>query len=90
MFLKVNELSWYFSKLLNQLIATFERQMKLIFFFIQLLYAQESNEKQPNIIFVVADDLGWADVNWNNKEIAQILNLGINWPWSLVIHCDSK
>jgi len=49
--------------------------MKFIFIFIQLLYAQESNEKQPNIIFVVADDLGWADVNWNNKEISEKLDI---------------
>ena len=42
--------------------------MKFIFIFLQLLYAQENTEKQPNIIYVLADDLGWGDVNWNNKE----------------------
>ena len=42
--------------------------MKFVIFFIQLLYAQENTEKQPNIIYVLADDLGWGDVNWNNKE----------------------
>ena len=41
--------------------------MKFILIFIQLLFAQENNEKQPNIIYVLADDLGWGDVNWNNK-----------------------
>ena len=51
--------------------------MKSIFIFLQLLYAQKSNEKQPNIIFVVADDLGWADVNWNNKEFSSKLSSDI-------------
>ena len=42
--------------------------MKFILIFIQLLSAQENTEKQPNIIYVLADDLGWGDVNWNNKK----------------------
>ena len=46
----------------------FKAYMKFIFLFIQLLYAQGNTDIQPNIVFVQADDLGWADVNWNNKE----------------------
>ena len=48
--------------------AIVKSQMKFILIFLQLLYAQENTEKQPNIIYVLADDLGWGDVNWNNKE----------------------
>ena len=25
--------------------------------------------KQPNILFIMADDLGWNDVSWNNKAM---------------------
>ena len=25
--------------------------------------------KQPNIVFIMADDLGWNDVSWNNKDM---------------------
>jgi hypothetical protein len=31
--------------------------------------AQAVIGERPNIVFVLADDVGWADVSWNNKKI---------------------
>ena len=25
--------------------------------------------ERPNIVFVLADDVGWADVSWNNHKL---------------------
>ncbi len=30
---------------------------------------KRSEAKQPNIVFIVADDLGWGDVGWHDSEI---------------------
>ena len=36
-----------------------------------LLHVGVSSErvKKPNVIFVLADDLGWGDVSWNNPDM---------------------
>ena len=39
-----------------------------ILIFLISCHAVTQDKKQPNIIFILADDLGWSDVSWNNKR----------------------
>ena len=45
------------------------RLMKTALFLSLIIWtkADTENAKQPNIVYILADDLGWSDVNWNNK-----------------------
>jgi arylsulfatase A-like enzyme len=30
---------------------------------------RKARSSQPNVVFIMGDDVGWADVPWNNKEL---------------------
>ena len=34
-----------------------------------ILCAQQESTQRPNLVLLVADDLGWADVGWHNEEM---------------------
>jgi len=36
---------------------------------VALLAPCQAERRQPNILFIMADDLGWNDVSWNNKAM---------------------
>jgi hypothetical protein len=31
--------------------------------------------RQPNVVFILADDVGWADVPWNNRNLRYLKTL---------------
>ncbi len=45
-----------------------KRKIIVILVLIQILFYSCSNNKQPNIVFILVDDLGWADVKCNFPE----------------------
>ena len=49
----------------------------LIYFIIATLYlqcqtSQGSVSRRPHIVFILADDLGWGDVGWNNDKMSDV------------------
>jgi hypothetical protein len=43
--------------------------MRLLLCSIVGLLGLRAAARQPNILYILADDLGWADVSWHNKDM---------------------
>jgi len=44
-------------------------------FFIQAVVAQEKGAEKPNIIIILADDLGWSDLGCTGSEVIKTPNI---------------
>ena len=44
----------------------------IIFILLNIIWATYSKEARPHIVFIMADDLGWGDVGWNNPLMADV------------------
>ena len=46
--------------------------VKDVIIVLALLVGHGQAEVQPNIVFIVSDDLGFADVGWNNPKMENV------------------
>ena len=44
----------------------------IIFILLNIIWVTYSKESRPHIVFIMADDLGWGDVGWNNPFMADV------------------
>ena len=44
-----------------------------LLFFVSLIYFANGETSKPNILFIMADDLGWGNVGFHNSENSQII-----------------
>ena len=49
-----------------------EKHVSLVILFIVSHCCHGQEEVQPNIVFIIADDLGFADVGWNNPKMENV------------------
>jgi hypothetical protein len=42
--------------------------------------------RQPNVVFILADDVGWADVPWNNRNLRYLKTLYQGNITELILH----
>ena len=44
----------------------------IIFILLNIIWVTYSKVSRPHIVFIMADDLGWGDVGWNNPVMADV------------------